>query len=173
MRLADLMKKGSLRQFATVTVATVATVKPDSPPSVATVASVSVATAQKRAANDPAADPDRWAWPHSAAMTGTEIDTFTARLVRFTNKGVGLDDAEALADKLVTRDRESDDRRVCLECSHLTGHGAGSWRCGNWQAAAVSIHSGNPGLAAEYVLKLQRCDGFAAHILSTSRPTKV
>ncbi len=63
MSLADLMKKGSLRQFATVTVATVATVRPDSPPSVASVATVSVATAQKQAANDPALDPDRWAWP--------------------------------------------------------------------------------------------------------------
>lgn len=89
MSLADLIKKGSFRQFATVTVATVATVRPDSPPSVASVATVSVATAQKQAANDPAAampDLDRWCWPHSAAMNGAEIDTFTARLARFTDK---------------------------------------------------------------------------------------
>ena len=163
MSLADLMKKGSLRQFATVTVATVATVRPDSPPSVATVATVSVATAQKQAANDPTPvtqDPDRWAWPHSAAMNGAEIDAFTARLARFTERGLGLDDAEKLADKLVTRDRESDDRRLCLECVHLAGHAAGAWGCRGWQRAGVAIKSRDAGLPSELVSKLQRCDGF-------------
>ena len=161
MSLADLMKKGSLRQFATVTVATVATVRPDSPPSVATV---SVATAQKQAANDPTPvtqDPDRWAWPHSAAMNGAEIDAFTARLARFTERGLGLDDAEALADKLVTRDRESDDRRLCFECIHLAGY-AGTWGCRNWQRAGVATKARNAQLPAALVVQLQRCDGFTA-----------
>ena len=49
-------------------------------------------------------DPDRWCWPHGAAMNTVEIDTFTARLARFTDKGMSLSDAEALADKLVVRD---------------------------------------------------------------------
>ena len=73
------------------------------------------------AANDPAPYPDRWCWPHSEAMNGREIDTFMARVARFTGKGLGLDDAEALADKLVRRDREPDDRGLCLECIHLSG----------------------------------------------------
>ena len=167
MSLADLMKKGSLRQFATVTVATVATVatvRPDSLPSVATVANVSVAIAQKQAANDPTPvtqDPDRWAWPHSAAMNGAEIDTFTARLARFTDRGLGLDDAEALADKLVTRDRESDDRRLCFECIHLAGY-SGTWGCRNWQRAGVATKARNAQLPAALVVQLQRCDGFTA-----------
>ena len=162
MSLANLMKKGSLRGFATVTVATTATVRPDGLPSVASVATVSVATAQKYAANDPAAvtqDPDRWCWPHSEAMTGAEIDTFTARLARITDKGVSLDDGEALADKLVQRDRESDDRRLCLECTHLAGH-AGPWGCRNWQRARVAITMRNAGLSAALVCQLKRCDGF-------------
>ena len=162
MSLANLMKKGSLRAFATVTVATTATVRPDGLPSVATVATVSVATAQKYAANDPtatASDPNRWCWPHSGAMTGAEIDTFTARLARFTYKGVSLDDGEALADKLVQRDRESDDRRLCLECTHLAGH-AGPWGCRNWQRAGVASTMRNAGLSAALVCQLQRCDGF-------------
>lgn len=54
MSFADLIKKGSLRQFATATVATVATVRPQTHSSVASVATVNVATAQKQAANDPA-----------------------------------------------------------------------------------------------------------------------
>ena len=115
------------------------------------------------AANDPAAampDPDRWCWPHSEAMNGREIDTFTARLARFTDKGVNLDDGEALADKLVTRDRESDDRRLCLECVHLAGHAAGAWGCRGWQRAGVAIKSRDAGLPSELVSKLQRCDGF-------------
>ncbi len=108
------------------------------------------------AANDPAPDPDRWCWPHSAAMTGREIDTFTARLARFTDKGVNPDDGEALADELVTRDRESDDRRLCLECAHLAGRGP--WRCNQWRRAGM----GQPGIPAAMVIQLQRCDGFGA-----------
>ena len=112
------------------------------------------------AANDPAPDPDRWAWPHSQAMTGREIDTFTARLVRFTDKGLSIEDAEALADKLVTRDRESDDRRLCLECVHLAGHAPGSWGCGNWQRAGVVVQARDAQLSGALVHWLQRCDGF-------------
>ncbi len=110
------------------------------------------------AANDPAPDPDRWAWPHSDAMNGAEIDAFTARLSRFTDKGLTLADAEALADKLVIRDRESDDRRLCMECSHL--HRGG--RCGNWQRAEVAMTARDARLPAELVQRLQRCDGFTA-----------
>ncbi len=95
--------------------------------------------------------------PHSSAMNGAEIDTFTARLARFTDKGLNLIDAEALADKLVIRDREGDDRRVCLECAHLH-HGG---RCGNWKAAGVANRASESRLPTDLVLQLQRCDGFA------------
>ena len=111
-----------------------------------------------QAANDPApaaADPDRWCWPHSTAMNTGEIDTFTARLAMFTDKGLSLDDSEALADKLVLRDRESDDRRLCLECVHLAGR-AGVMRCAQWQRAGL----GAAGVAAGLHLVLQRCDSF-------------
>lgn len=93
-------------------------------------------------------------------MNGAEIDTFTARLARFTDKGLGLNDAEALADKLVTRDREADDRRLCLECVHLAGHAAGSWGCRDWQRAGAAIQARDAGLPGDLVMKLQRCDGF-------------
>lgn len=115
---------------------------------------------QCTAANDttttPSADPDRWCWPHSEAMNRLEIDTFTERLSGFADKGLTLAAAEQKADRLVIRDREGDDRRLCLECAHL--HGAGRWRCGNWQAADVA----RDGLARELVLLLQRCGGFKA-----------
>ena len=200
MSLANLLKKGSLRRFATATPATVATVQPFTPPTVASVATVAVAKAPDKAANDPAptlkkpetapwrvtlapgtsvatvekfraaslaldqliegsnlaaadTDPDRWCWPHGDAMNTVEIDAFTARLARFTDKGMSLSDAEALADKLVVRDREGDDRRLCLECRHLRG--AGSYRCGN--ARAAGLHAD---LARDLVLTLHRCHGY-------------
>ena len=113
-------------------------------------------------------NPD-WCWPHSTAMTGSEIDLFAARLARFTDKGMSQSDAEALADKLVTRDRDSDDRRLCLECTHLGGFGRTSWRCGAWQAAGIAIRARDAGLPSDLVRLLQRCDGFNSAI---NPPTK-
>jgi hypothetical protein len=107
-------------------------------------------------------NPDRWCWPNSTAMTGAEIVTFTARLARFTDKGVIHAEAELLADRLVTRDRESDDRRLCLECAHLRY----GWRCGNWEQAAVAIKARDAGLPGDLVRTLQRCDGFTQSIQS-------
>jgi hypothetical protein len=99
-------------------------------------------------------DPDRWCWPHSQAMTGREIDTMVERTHLFNRRGLAALDAELLADKLVTRDRESDDRRLCMECAHLSR--AGVMRCAQWQRAGL----GAPGVPAGLALVLQRCDGF-------------
>jgi hypothetical protein len=158
MSFANLLKKGSLRGFATATPATPAIDRPNIPPSVATVATVAVASALDNAANDLALDLDRWAWPASTAMTGAEIDTFTARLARFTDKGLELDAGERLADKLVIRARERDDRRHCLECTHL--HRGDGWRCGNWQRAGVASRARDAQLSTALVFQLQRCEGF-------------
>ena len=113
------------------------------------------------AANDAAPDPDRWCWPHSQAMTGREIDTFTVRLHHFTRRGLAEPEAERLADKLVTRDREADDRRLCLECTHLAGR-AGVWGCRNWQQAAIASKARDAQLPAALVIQPQRCNGFKA-----------
>ena len=106
-------------------------------------------------------DPDRWCWPHSQAMTGREIDTFTARLHHFTGRGLAEADAETLAEKLVTRDREADDRRLCLECTHLAGH-AGVWGCRNWQRTGIASMARQAQLSAALAIQPQRCDGFKA-----------
>jgi hypothetical protein len=100
-------------------------------------------------------DPDRCCWPHSSAMNTAEIDRFLRREAQFTNKGLAGDDAERLADRLVFRDRDGDDRRVCLECSHLQG--LGLWRCGNSDRAGVGRD-----LPRELAVTLQRCPGFTA-----------
>ncbi|ABM37955.1 conserved hypothetical protein [Polaromonas naphthalenivorans CJ2] len=102
-------------------------------------------------------DPDRWCWPHSSAMTGREIDTMVERTALFNRRGLAALEAELLADKLVTRDRDGDERRLCLECAHLSGR-AGAMRCAQWQRAGL----GAPGVPAGLQLVLQRCDGFKA-----------
>ena len=81
-------------------------------------------------------------------------DGLHMRLVAQQGLPLHVEEAERLADKLVIRDREGDDRRLCLECAHL--HGAGRWRCGNWDAADVA----REGLAPDLVKTLQRCSGY-------------
>jgi len=105
----------------------------------------------------PPPDPARWCWPHSDAMNGAEIATFTGRVALFTAKGLTSTEAEALADKLVTRDREGDDMRACLECSNLSGRN-GRRQCRGLQHAGM----GGPLVSAGQVAMLQRCDGFKA-----------
>ena len=101
------------------------------------------------------ADPDRDCWPadpnpDTAAMNAAEIGAFTNRLRLFTGRGTPHDIAETLADKLMRRDREGDDRRLCLECRHLR-----NLHCTEWQRAALST-SNVSGIAR----KLQRCPAF-------------
>jgi hypothetical protein len=102
-------------------------------------------------------DPEHWAWPHSTAMNTAELDAFTARLARFTDMGMILADAERMADKLLIRDRESDDRRVCMECVNLH---RGS-RCRQWHRAGIATRSQDAQLPGDLVTMLQRCDGFS------------
>ena len=131
-------------------------VAPGTPPdALARLRAASLALDKVQATTPPDA-PDASCWPHSTAMNGAEIDTFTSRLVQLTDRGLILADAERLADKLVQRDREGDDRRVCLECLHLQ-----RGRCGNWQGACFAIRSRDAQLPPDLVLQLQRCDGFA------------
>ena len=110
------------------------------------------------AANDANPDSDRWCWPASDAMNTAELETFMARLARFSAKGMTIADGEVLADKLVIRDREQDNRHSCFECTHLAG--SGSWRCGNWQSAGVAVRARDAQLPTDFVNLLQRCDGF-------------
>lgn len=111
------------------------------------------------AANDPAPDPDRWCWPISPAMNMAEIETFSTRLLRFAGKGLTVRDSEALADKLLIRDREQDDRVLCLECRHLAGYESGSWRCANWKGSGIADSARHASLPYDIALRLQRCPG--------------
>ena len=58
---------------------------------------------------------DRAHWP---AWDGDEIDCAVSRIHLFVRRGIPADDAEHLAERLLLRDREHDDRHMCLECRH-------------------------------------------------------
>ena len=85
----------------------------------------------------------------------SENDTFAVRVALFTGCDLSMDDAETMAYRLECRDREHDDRQLCLECLHLYGSSSAR-RCGMWQA--LGIHS--PAIPTELVTLLQRCNGF-------------
>lgn len=102
-----------------------------------------------------ALDPDRHCWPNTLAMNTVEIDTFTVRVHLFNRHGLDVTQAESLADALVGRDRQADERRLCLECSHLRC-GAGLWQCNQSKRAGLAVAD----VPGEVVKLLQRCSGF-------------
>lgn len=107
---------------------------------------------------DPEPNPDRYCWPNSSAMNSGEIDKFKFRLEIFQAKGLDELHAEALADKLVLRDRDRDDRKVCYECRYIKG--ISSLRCENWKSAGIALKSSDSFLGEEFAMMLQRCHGF-------------
>lgn len=117
-----------------------------------------------QAANDTTPNSDRWAWPHSPAMNTAEIETFAARVARFAAKGLSDGDAEALADKLVTRDRDGDDRRLCVECAHLVIRAGRGGSCRNGRPAGLGIMAGAVELPQDWIVLLQNCPGFRAEV---------
>ncbi|MEI6835125.1 MAG: hypothetical protein WCL28_14160, partial [bacterium] len=76
----------------------------------------------------------------------------------FQAKGLDEMNAEALADKLVIRDREGDDRKVCYECRYLKA--ITSLKCENWKLAGIAMKSSDSFVGKEFAMMLQRCHGF-------------
>ncbi len=97
-------------------------------------------------------------WPKSQGMSASETALLEMRTVIFAKHGMTTVDSERLAFKMTQRDRDLDDRRLCLECLHL--HRAGGWRCGNWLRAGVAMRAKDAQLPGDLVMQLQRCDGF-------------
>ena len=54
---------------------------------------------------------------HAPCWNDAEIAAFTTRAARFAQ--MGRADADDLAERLTLRDRDDDDRRLCLECTWL------------------------------------------------------
>ena len=60
--------------------------------------------------------------------TDAEIVTFEKRVARST--WLGYTDAKGRAERLLHRDRDADDRRLCVECQHA----GPTWRCAKREA---------------------------------------
>ncbi len=84
----------------------------------------------------------------------SEIEAFNRRVVQFQNQGIDLSKAEAIAETLLVRDRDTDDRRMCVECLSLA-----KFNCTTPKAADLTTRDVRP-----IRFMLQRCDGFKARI---------
>ena len=88
---------------------------------------------------------------HTPGWNDAEITAFTARTERFAL--LGRADADDLAERLALRDRDGDDRRLCLERTWLGDTG----RC---LAAATGRIPGADRRLGPVQTILQRCDAF-------------
>lgn len=99
-------------------------------------------------------DHDNGAAEHAeffVAWTDAEIELFRRRVARFA--AIGRRDAEELAERLLQRDRDYDDRRLCLECTYLGDRG----RC---LAARLGRIAGASRDLEPLQAVLQRCPAF-------------
>lgn len=87
----------------------------------------------------------------AVAWTDADIERFNDRRARLMRWGWAEPEAEKLAERLVRRDREYDERVNCTECKHYR-----PGRCGNHRRAELRTHDLGRDLAA----MLQRCRGF-------------
>ena len=69
---------------------------------------------------------------HAGGWDDAEIEAFTVRSARVS--AMGRVDAEHLAERLTLRDRQADDRRLCVECRELEVTG----RCGAARRGALA-----------------------------------
>lgn len=57
-------------------------------------------------------------WPREV-MNDREIGRMSYRIALFQRRGMTEREAESWSDRLLDRDRDRDDRRLCIECKHL------------------------------------------------------
>ena len=90
---------------------------------------------------------------HAGAWDDAEISAFTTRVMLFIRRRIGADAADDLAERLTLRDREHDDRRMCVECGELARDG----RC---QAAERGVLQGADRRLEPMQKQLVRCPKF-------------
>ncbi len=85
------------------------------------------------------------------AWTDADMSRFIARRDRLRRWGWADPDAEALAERLVIRDRGGDPRAACVDCDHYR-----PGRCANHRLAGL----GSAEVGRDLAATLQRCAGF-------------
>jgi hypothetical protein len=89
--------------------------------------------------------------------TDAEIARMAERTEAFERMGLTPDEVDWAVDRLLRRDRDLDDRRLCIECAHIRTSGMG-WRCGALRQS----------LPRELVIRLQRCPSFFGAMHATN-----
>ena len=87
----------------------------------------------------------------AVAWTDADISAFIERRARLLRWGWAEPEAEKLAERLVKRDREHDERVSCADCAHYQPGRCSNHRCAGLNAAEVG---------RDLVALLQRCHGF-------------
>lgn len=109
--------------------------------------------APEQAASCPAyaeRQPQPQQWPHDPA-SDAECAAMLDRIRKAESLGATPAEADTVADVLLIRDRQGDDRRLCIECRHVRPDAVG-WRC-------ISTLRGP--LARDLVVRQpHRCEGF-------------
>ena len=86
----------------------------------------------------------------TVAWTDADISAYLDRRARLLRWGWAEREAEVLAERLVIRDRDADDRVSCTDCRHYR-----PGRCDNHRRAGLH----EPDLARDFAALLQRCPG--------------
>lgn len=86
---------------------------------------------------------------------------FMARTALFMSRDLDKDNADAAANRLAQRDRQHDERRICLECRHLSGSRSRRY-C---RQGKETGQSGSSIIPSELAATLQRCAGFEPEVL--------
>lgn len=107
-----------------------------------------------RASGNPYMTPEQGDECHVCGWDDAEIGMFLARTRRFGL--IGRSDAEHLAERLTLRDRQVDDRRMCLECRELELSG----RCAAARRGAIA---GADRRLEPVANLLMRCNAFMAN----------
>lgn len=82
-------------------------------------------------------------------------DIFAAREALFMDRGLSAGEAKAAATMLKVRDVDRDERRLCLECSHMYGS-VDARRCSQWR----QLNDPGPAMPSDLVSILRRCRSF-------------
>ena len=160
--MAALMERAAKRAADHGYPATPATRLPDSPPGpgsqVAKVAAHARELARKganplRKGANPLMTMEQGNACHAEGWSDAEIHAFTSRRDRLLRWGYSVPQANDLAERLTLRDRDLDDRHLCLECSHLRTSG----RCA--AAALGHLAGADPRMQPPPAI-LMRCPAF-------------
>jgi hypothetical protein len=91
-------------------------------------------------------------WSDYTPASEEELARMMKRTEAFERMGLTFDEIDLVVDRLLRRDREGDDRHLCIECRHIRGSATG-WRCDALRGA----------IPPDWVtIRLQRCPTFSA-----------